>query len=157
VEGVVRVRCATAEDTQTLVELMADFYSEAEYVLNREHATRAFEALFADPQRGRTWIIAADSEDVGYVVLTFVYSMEYGGLTALVEDLYVRPESRNAGLGTAALAEVRLFCVGLGVRAMSVQVGRENGIAQSVYRRTGFATVDRRLMTLELASPTHVV
>jgi hypothetical protein len=34
---------------------------------------------------------------------------------------------------------------------MSVEVGRDNEIAQAVYRRNGFAPVDHRLMTAVLA------
>ena len=81
--------------------------------------------------------------------------MEYGGLTAVVDDFYVRPAFRGAGAGTAALAEVRERCAELGVRALSVEVGDENAVAQSAYRRAGFVMTDRRLMELGLAAPTH--
>ena len=50
----------------------------------------------------------------------------------------------RAEAGTAALAEARERCSKLGVRAVSVEVGAENAVAQSVYRRTGFAMTDRR-------------
>jgi GNAT superfamily N-acetyltransferase len=135
---------------------MADFYAESGYVLDRPHAAAAFAALVADPRLGRIWLIERDGQDVGHVVATFVFAMEYGGTTAVVDDFYVRPAWRNVGVGTAALAEVRTMVTGLGVRAMSVEVGRENAVAQSVYRRTGFVGVDRLLMTLRLESPTHV-
>jgi GNAT superfamily N-acetyltransferase len=149
------MRLANVEDLQALVDLMTDFYAESGYVLDRPHAEAAFAALLADPGLGRIWLIQQGSEDVGYVVLTFVFGMEYGGPMAVVDDFYVSPASRNAGAGTAALAEVRLFCAHLGMRAMSVEVGHENAAAQSVYRRTGFVKSDRQLMTLRLADPTH--
>jgi ribosomal protein S18 acetylase RimI-like enzyme len=89
------------------------------------------------------------------VIVTFVFGMEYGGIQAVVDDFYVSPASRNGGTGTAALAEVRLFCAHLGIRAMTVEVGHDNAVAQSVYRRIGFVKTDRQLMTLRLADPTH--
>ena len=92
---------------------------------------------------------------VGYVVVTFVYGMEYGGLMAFVDDFFVRPAFRNSGLGTAALAAARDACVMLGVRALSVEVAGDNDPALAVYRRTGFAMTDRKLMVLALAAPTH--
>lgn len=150
------MRVATTADLDTLLDLMADFYAESGYVLDRSHAAAAFAALVADPRLGRIWVIELDGQDVGHVVVTFVFAMEYGGLTAVVDDFYVRPVWRNAGVGTAALAEVRNAVAGLGVRAVSVEVGRENAVARSVYRRTGFVDVDRLLMTLRLESPTHV-
>ena len=135
---------------------MADFYAEAGFVLDREHAEEAFTALLADPRLGRVWLIEQGSAVVGHIVVTFVFAMEYGGVIAVVDDLYVRPAYRGAGLGSAALAEVRLVCAGLEMRAMRVEVGRDNAVARSVYGHAGFAEVDRLLMMLQLADPTHV-
>ncbi len=149
------MRPAITEDTQTLVDLMAEFYKESGFVLDRPHAAAAFSALLGDPRLGRVWLIERDDAIAGYVVLAFVFAMEYGGLTAAVDDFFVRPDFRGAGLGAAALAEVRDRCAELGVRALSVEVGNDNAIARSAYRRTGFVMTDRRLMKLGLAAPTH--
>ena len=150
------MRPAGADDLDTLLALMADFYAESGYVLDRTHAAEAFSALLADDRLGRVWLIEQGSEAVGHVVVTFVFAMEYGGVTAVVDDFYVCPASRGAGLGTAALAEVRRACAELGMRAMRVEVGRDNAVAQTVYRHIGFEAVDHQLMALPLAGPTHV-
>ncbi len=150
------MRVATRGDLDTLLGLMGDFYAESGYVLDRPRAAEAFAHLLGDPRLGRVWIVEQGGRDVGYLVLTFVFGMEYGGLMAVVDDFYIRPAWRNAGVGTAALAAVRESCAGLGVRAVSVEVGRENAVARSVYRRAGFSDVDRLLMTLRLGRPTHV-
>lgn len=150
------MRLATTADIATLLDLMADFDAESGYVLDRPRAAEAFAALLADTRLGRVWLIEQGARDVGHVVVTFVFGMEYGGLMAVVDDFYIMPAWRNAGVGTAALAEVRDFCANLGVRAMWVEVGRENAVGQSVYRRTGFVAVDRLLMGLRLDRPTHV-
>jgi GNAT superfamily N-acetyltransferase len=47
--------------------------------------------------------------------------MEYGGMAARLDDLYVKPEWRNEGLGTSALIEVRDFCEKAGIRALTVE------------------------------------
>ncbi|MDQ3118571.1 MAG: GNAT family N-acetyltransferase, partial [Verrucomicrobiota bacterium] len=70
-------------------------------------------------------------------------------------SLYSRALSRS-GLGKGALAEMRAFCIEHGIRAVSVEVGRENDAAQEVYRTAGFSATDRQLLTLELAKPVHV-
>jgi hypothetical protein len=57
--------------------------------------------------------------------------MEYGGVIAFVDDLFVRPPFRRAGLATAALAQVRNFCMEQGVRALFVETGRDNVAAQA--------------------------
>jgi GNAT superfamily N-acetyltransferase len=84
--------------------------------------------------------------------------MEYGGLIACLDDLYVKAEWRNKGLSTGALMEVTSFCERAGIRALTVEVGHNNGPAQTVYRRIGFAEAsDRQQLTLALADPTHIL
>ena len=84
------------------------------------------------------------------------YSMEYGGLIAYVDDLFIRPAFRRAGLGTESLKSVRSFCADLEARAIYLEVGRDNTAAQAVYRQMGFVNVERQIMALPLADPTHV-
>ena len=49
----------------------------------------------------------------------------------------------------------RDVCTARGVRALHLEVAHDNDPAQGVYRRAGFASTDRQLLTLQLASPTH--
>ena len=148
------MREAVVGDVRTLVELMAEFYAESGYVLDRARADVAFTTLLSDSRLGRVWLIE-QAAAVGYVVVTFVYGMAYGGLMAFVDDFFVRPAFRNSGLGTAALTAARDACTMLGVRAMAVEVAGDNASALAVYRRTGFEMTDRKLMVLALAAPTH--
>jgi len=146
---------ASPDNVQQLVMMMAEFYAEGGYPLNHQRASEAFAKLLADDRLGYVWLIQADGQDAGYVVLTLCYSMEYGGPNAFVDDLFVRLPFRRAGLATAALTEVREFCAKRGVRAIQVETGRDNTAAQAVYRRVGFRETDRQLLALRLASPTH--
>jgi GNAT superfamily N-acetyltransferase len=149
------IKRASPNDVQLLVTMMAEFYAEGGFPLNQQRATEAFATLLADERLGCVWFIQADGQEVGYVVLTLCFSMEYGGPNAFVDDLFVRLPFRWAGLGTAALTEVRTFCAERGVRAVHVETGRDNTAAQVVYRRVGFTQTDRQLLTLRLANPTH--
>jgi GNAT superfamily N-acetyltransferase len=150
-----RMRKASSNDVQQLVTMMDEFYAEGGYPLNRRRATEAFTALLANERLGFVLFIQAGAQDVGYVVVTLCYSMEYGGPNAFVDDLFVRKPFRGAGLGKAALAEVQSLCAKQGVRAIHVETGRDNAAAQAVYRRAGFAHTDRQLLTLKLAGATH--
>ena len=62
------MRPAKASDLQTLLDLMADFYAEAGYSLDRPHAEEAFAALLADPRLGRIWLIENGAKAAGHVV-----------------------------------------------------------------------------------------
>ena len=150
------MRAATNTDLPHLLVLMTEFYKESGFVLDQQRAEAAFSSLLSDPRLGRVWLVEQDSVAVGHIIVTFVFAMEYGGLVAWVDDFYVRPAFRALGLGTAALAQVVRLCVGLGVRAVSVEVGADNVVAQAVYRSAGLAPIDRRLMTLGLADPANL-
>jgi GNAT superfamily N-acetyltransferase len=152
------IQLATAADIPVLLDLMTEFYSEAGYTLDGGRAAKAFEGLIHDVRLGLVWLIRLEGQAVGHVVVTFRYGMEYGGLLGCVDDLFVKAASRNRGIANAALLAVRDHCVSLGVRAMTVEVGRENGAAHAVYRRVGFVELtDRVLLALALAEPTHIV
>lgn len=151
-----KLRLGTADDVSLLVELMSEFYAEAGYEAERGRAARAFAGLIENEHAGRVWTIEAEFEVVGYVVMTLGYSMEYGGRDAFIDDLFIRPAFRARGYGKAALDEVRAAAVKLGVRALHLEVGRDNESAQALYRRAGFVDTDRQLLTLRLADPTHI-
>ena len=66
--------------------MMTELYSDSPYPLNPRRAAEAFRALLADERLGQVWFIQADSKDVGYVVVTFCYTMTSGGLSAVIDD-----------------------------------------------------------------------
>lgn len=145
------MRHASIEDIPRLVALMTEFYAEGATPLKAARAAEAFAALLADDQLGHIWLIQAGNDDVGYLVVTFSYSMEFGGRNAFLDDLFIQAPFRGAGLGTAALKEVRAFCLEHAVRALHLETGRENAAAQALYRHAGFKVTDRQLLTLVLA------
>ena len=149
------IRPAGPPDVPVLVALMTAFYAESDYPLPPAPAARAFHALLDDARLGGVWLAELDGDAVGHAVLTVGFSMEYGGLRGFVDDLFVRPAHRGRGLAAALLGAVRRRCVDDGVRAVHVEVGRENGAARRVYHRAGFADSGHLLLTLPLAAPVH--
>ncbi len=153
-EGVTMSR-AGPDDVARLVELMTEFYAEAGFPPNPERAAAAFVPLIERSELGRVWLVRTDGASVGYVVLTLCYSMEYGGRSAYVDDLCIRAPYRARGLGRSALEHVRRACEALEIRAVHLEVDRNNPAAQALYRGFGFVETERQLLTLALASPAH--
>jgi len=151
----VTMRRASAHDLGDLLELMGEFYGETGYSLNPDRARAAFLPLLVPNQLGEVWLAELEGRVAGHMVLTFCYSMEYGGRTAFIDDLFVRPMLRNRGVGRALVGHATAICQEVGVRAMHLEVARTNGPAQRVYRAVGFDSTDRELLTLPLAAPTH--
>ena len=151
----IATRRATKEDVPLLVALMREFYAESEFVLDSQWATDSFYALLSDDSKGAVWIVFHDSDPAAYVVLTLRHSMEYGGQDGFVDDLYVRPDHRRQGLGRAALKALFAECEQHGVRALHVEVGRDNAPAEALYKSLGLGVLDnvRQLLTVRFGAP----
>ncbi len=147
------MRPATPEDVPALVDLMAEFYAESGVPMDRGEAAASFGRLLSEPSRGAVWLLEAEENLAGYVVLCVGFSLEYGGLDVFVDDLFVRPAYRRRGLGRAGLAALLDECRRRGVRAVHLEVARDNEAAHALYRRVGFRDHGLQLLTRRLSAP----
>ncbi len=138
---------AGAGDTDALIELMRALYAYDGTEFDERTHREALPHLLGDERLGRVWLIRGGAETVGYVVLTFGFSLEFGGRDALIDELFVRAESRGSGIGKRALEFVAAECRARGIAAVHLLVERSNVVAQSVYRKSGFRDHDRNVMT----------
>jgi ribosomal protein S18 acetylase RimI-like enzyme len=83
-------------------------------------------------------VLAARSEDqiLGVAVLAYRPNIPAGALFASIEDLYVRPEARRQGVGTALLATANERCAARKISYVEVQV--EDEAAESFYKTLGY-------------------
>ena len=138
---------ATSGDIETLITFIREYYAYDKHPFDEAALRPALEALVREPAFGRVWLIYAGDQAIGYVALTLGYSLEYLGRDAFVDELYVRESHRGQGVGTRALAFVEDICRQLGVRALHLEVERENTRAYHVYQKSGFRDQQRYLMT----------
>src|SRR4051812_47143102 len=117
-------------------------------------ARAAVERLLADPALGRAWVIRSGDEPAGYVVLTLGYSIEFGGRTAFVDELYVAPAHRRRGIGRLALRFAAHQAAVLGGRGLFLEVSPANSGARRLYEAAGFVERKYRLMTQTITSST---
>ena len=87
---------------------------------------------------GRIWLINNDDKTVGYVAVCFGYSIEFQGRDGFVDEMYIVPEHRGKGFGAKVLADVGAAARLLGVKALHLEVARDNERAQRLYQRAGF-------------------
>jgi GNAT superfamily N-acetyltransferase len=141
------LRPARPEDCDRILPLMAQYYTEDGYAFVAAEARAALARFLGDPSLGRLWVFVAAGEVVGYAALTLGYSLEYRGRDAFVDELYLVPAHRGAGLGARALACIDDACRELGVRALHLEAERRKPRLLAFYERAGFASHDRHLMT----------
>ena len=145
-------RPARAADTAPLLDLVDAFYREEGYPFDRRAARAALVALLRDPGRGWVWVVERRSKLIGYVLVTLAYSLEYGGKTAFVDEIYLLPEERGRGLGSRALALAERAAAASGARAIHLEVERSNSGALTLYRRRGYDDRGRFLLTKALGT-----
>jgi len=142
---------ATRTDLDSLLPLVQAYYEFDHLSFDECVARTALKNFIDDPTFGRIWLISVDSELVGYLILTLGYSIEYGGRDAFIDEVYIRAEYRGRGIGSQTISFAEEECRTLGVRALHLEVERENTNAQRLYRKVGFIDHDRYLMTKRIS------
>jgi ribosomal protein S18 acetylase RimI-like enzyme len=107
----------------------------------------SYTRFLEEPGNGRLWLFEADRKFVGYLVLAFVFSFEYGGRNAFIDELYVIPKYRRRGIGRQSLQFAEKVARAEGIVALHLEVSRNNSSAYKLYRRAGFSDHDRYLLT----------
>jgi ribosomal protein S18 acetylase RimI-like enzyme len=144
-------RRAAAADIPLILDLMAGLYAEDGVVeLRRGPAEAALRDLVGSSELGAVWVAEVGGVIVGYLAVTWGFSLEHHGRDAFIDELYVAPAHRGRGIGRQALAVAEAACRTRGVRALHLEVEGANLRAQELYRRGGFLDQDRRLMTRPL-------
>jgi GNAT superfamily N-acetyltransferase len=83
-------------------------------------------------------LLAARSEGriLGVAVLAYRPNIPAGALFASIEDLYVRPDARRQGVGTALLTAANERCAARRISYLEVQV--EDETAEFFYKTLGY-------------------
>jgi len=144
------IRLARCEDLDLVASLLGEFYAESGYPFDRGLSRGALAALIEDSSLGRLWLILKAEVPIGYIAVTFGFSLELCGRDAFIDDFFIQPAFRRAGLGTRVLEAVEPRCRALGVRALHLEVERTNHAAQGLYRKQGFRESDRLLLSKPL-------
>jgi GNAT superfamily N-acetyltransferase len=131
-------RLAAESDTAVLLKFMEAYYAFDGHGFDQQKARVALTTLLRDINLGRVWLILDGEEPVGYVVICFSYSLEWLGRDAFVDEFYLLPEYRGRSWGRKTMAFVEDAALSLNVRALHLEVVRENGKALQVYRKLGF-------------------
>jgi ribosomal protein S18 acetylase RimI-like enzyme len=147
-------RLAGSDDTELLLNFMRDYYAFDGHLYDREKARCALLALLQNPSFGTVWLILDGSAPVGYIVICFGYSLEFLGRDAFIDEFYLIESHRGRGWGRRAFEFVSQEAQKHDVRAIHLEVVRQNKHALEFYRRLGFKDHDHYMMTLRLQQNT---
>lgn len=142
---------ATPLDIDGVLMMMRDFYAGFGLRFDACRARRAAAELLSQPSLGRIWLIRSGGETLGYAAVTFGFSLELHGRTAVLDEFFVAAPRRGRGIGTAALGRLDDECRKLGAKAMLLEWDERDLRVRALYERAGFSVRRYRLMLKTLA------
>lgn len=134
-------------DLARTIELMREFYAVTQMRFDEEIARTALRKTLLDPSLGSVYLVTMEKAVIGYFVLTFCFSLEFHGKFALLDEIYVREAYRRHKIGASIVGFCENICRKMGIRALRLETGHENEVAQNLYRKMGFAQEMRHLFT----------
>lgn len=143
-DGGVAIRSATPADVPLLLGLIREL-AEYERLADEVRATEQLmhEALFGARPAAEALIAEVDGEAVGYALFFPTFSTFLAIQGIWLEDLFVRPSHRGAGVGRALLAAVARRVRERGGERLEWAALDWNELALGFYRRIGAQTMQQ--------------
>jgi GNAT superfamily N-acetyltransferase len=155
-----RIRAAVPADIPLLLALFRELaeYERLSDLLSADEP-KLGRALFGEPPAAEALIAELGSDTAGYAVFFPTFSTFLSIQGIWLEDLFVRPSHRGAGVGRALLAAVAARLRERGGERLEWSALRWNELALGFYRGLGAETMDgwitHRLVGEPLRSLAH--
>ncbi len=121
-----------------LLGLAARYCAADAHDFDEARVSNALTTLLDDEGLGRVLVLDDGGVLRGYAVLTWGFSLESGGVEALLDELYAEPQGR--GLGGLLLDAVVAAAARHGARRLFLETEPANVRARGFYARHGFVT-----------------
>lgn len=117
------------------------------FALNKEDSQelplskRKIEQLFLHaPQKKYVQIFVAEKnkEIIGYAVFNKAFSIEFEGIYGEIDEIYIKPDYRNQGIGTKFIKWVERLSKKNKFNALFLVATIKNKKSQKLYKRLGF-------------------
>ena len=137
-------------DIDNAVSMMRDFYSLDGYPMDIPLSKKLFSEFIENERLGKAWIISYDDQSVGYVIMTLIFSFEFKGRIAFIDELYISEAARGKGIGKQTVDFIKAEAKALSVKMLYLEVEHHNTNAQKLYLSSGFKIHNRKFMQYEL-------
>ncbi len=145
---------AGPQDLDRLLPLVATYHEFEGIAQTDEDRRSALMPLLEGSPHGAVWLIGPRRAPVGYIAVSFGWSIELGGMDGFLDEFFIRKSVRGRGMGSEALAALQPELARAGLVALSLEVAPGNDRAARLYERRGFRLRDGfHLMTWRAAAP----
>ena len=147
-----KIERVTSHDFRDVLPLLEAQFVEHDIDMKGEALERVVRGMIEVEGRG---IILAGREEgrtLGVAVLAHTWSLEMGGLTTWLDELYVIPEKRNGGFGTELLRAAIEIAGREGLKGVDLEVEHDHVRVEGLYLREGFERRTRNRFVRRLAT-----
>ena len=141
------VRPFKETDRQAFYDMAEVFHNSnaVEHNTPPEYFELTFNSIMAGDPLIEGYIIEADGATAGYGLLFVFYSNEFGGLIYTWDEIYIKPEFRGTGLGTAYIHKMEDIHRATAAR-FRLECEDDNVGATQLYLRLGYERICYRQM-----------
>ena len=127
------------EITSLWVDLVDSQRIHGSHILPEENRATARDAVLRHTVADELLVAVAEGSTLGFVMFT-VESGEYhqDRTRGLIRNIYVRPDDRNRGIGTALLEAAESHLADRDADTVALEVMADNEPARRFYRRHGY-------------------
>lgn len=149
-EMAVNISLIRPEQIEAAVELFCVQLREHKIKAEASRVRAVLEKIVTDERYGFVLVATEAGKLVGVALGCAYLGVEHGGVSGWLEELYVRPEWRQKGIGTRLVSEVVRLARARGWRALDLEVEADHQRVMSLYLRHGFRPHTRSRFFLKL-------
>jgi GNAT superfamily N-acetyltransferase len=142
----VQLHQAQTRHLDQLEPLVAAYHAFEGIPSNANMRTSALRMLLDNASLGALWLVRVDAELAGYIALCRGFSIEFNGFDAFIDEFFLLPGFRGRGVGKQVLAAIAGEARRLDIRALHLEVGRDNLPARKLYAGAGFEPREKYLL-----------
>lgn len=133
-----KLHLATPDDLDRLLPMVAAYHTFEGIDRSEAQRRAALAPLLDGSPHGAVWLIGPRIGPVGYIVVTFGWSIEFGGLDGFIDEFFIREGVRGRGMGSEVLTALLPQLAQAGMTGLHLEVSPDNARAQKLYAAHGF-------------------
>ncbi len=133
---------ANSDHLDKLAPLVAAFHAEQGIESTEPDRLNALRPLVEGIPHGTAYLIGPPRAPIGYIVVSFGWSVEFGGLDGIIDELYIRPGVRGRGIASEVLLTLPKALSDVGLKALHLEVDTAQDSLQKLYAKAGFRLRD---------------
>jgi GNAT superfamily N-acetyltransferase len=135
-----RVDVGAHTDVPEILVLMRQYWTFENIAgFDAAQLSRLLKRLVSQPHLGSVWVARESDVMVGYLIAVLMFSLEYQGTVAEIDEIFVVPQARGHGIGAALVDVAESALAAAGCTFIQLQLGVGNDSARGFYGRRGYA------------------